>query len=142
MRSYWALFTARFRMLLQYRAAAAAGFGCQLFWGLIRMMIFEAFYRSSTLSQPMTYPEVVTYIWLTQATILLAIIRCDSEVRAMVRSGNVAYELVRPVDLYSLWFFRAVAARTAPVLMRMVPLLAVATLFLGLGAPAMDLTAE
>lgn len=43
MTPYLAILSARFRTLLQYRAAAAAGFGTQLFWGLIRMMIFEAF---------------------------------------------------------------------------------------------------
>ena len=36
MRPYWAVLSARFRMLLQYRAAALAGLGTQVFWGLIR----------------------------------------------------------------------------------------------------------
>ena len=45
MRPYWAVFSARFRVLLQYRVAALAGCGTQLFWGLIRMM---SFYESST----------------------------------------------------------------------------------------------
>ncbi len=52
--AYCAILSARFRMLLQYRAAAFAGFVTQLFWGLIRVMIFSAFYRSSNAPQPMT----------------------------------------------------------------------------------------
>ena len=64
MTAYWAILSARFSSLLQYRAAAAAGFGTQLFWGFIRVMIFHAFYRSTTAAQPMEFPEVVTYIWL------------------------------------------------------------------------------
>ena len=43
MRAYWAIFSARFRALLQYRAAAAAGCVTQVFWGLIRVMIFAGF---------------------------------------------------------------------------------------------------
>ncbi len=123
---YLAILSARFRTLLQYRAAAAAGFGTQLFWGLIRMMIFEAFYRSTTAAQPMSYEEVVSYVWLGQATLVLLPWNVDREIQAMVRSGTVAYEMLRPLDLYSLWFTRAVAWRTAPMLLRCVPMFIVA----------------
>ncbi len=135
MRPYWAILSARFRTLLQYRAAAVAGFGTQLFWGLMRVMIFEAFYRSTTASQPMTFPEVVTYVWLSQALMRVLPWTPDPDVRAMIRTGNVAYELLRPVDLYSLWYSRALANLTAPTLLRCVPMLIVASLFLSLRAP-------
>jgi ABC-2 type transport system permease protein len=136
MKGYWAIFSARFRTLLQYRAAALAGLGTQVFWGWIRVMVFYAFYQSSTASQPMTYDQVVTFIWLGQATILLLICGADGDVTAMIRSGTVAYEMLRPMDVYSLWYARAVAARTAPVLMRAIPIFVLAGLFFGLHPPA------
>jgi ABC-2 type transport system permease protein len=123
-------------VLLQYRAAAMAGFGTQLFWGLIRVMIFTAFYESAAGPQPMTLREVITYIWLGQAMLLLLPWRIDADVEAMVRSGNVAYELLRPVDLYALWFCRSLALRVAPMLLRATPMFVVAGLLLGLEAPA------
>jgi ABC-2 type transport system permease protein len=135
MTPYLAILSARFRTLLQYRAAAAAGFGTQLFWGLIRMMIFEAFYRSTAATQPMSYEEVVSYVWLGQATLVLMPWNVDREIQAMVRSGTVAYEMLRPLDLYSLWFVRAVAWRTAPMLLRCIPMFIVAGLFFGLKPP-------
>lgn len=133
--AYAAVLSARFRTLLQYRAAAFAGFGTQLFWGLIRIMIFEAFYRSSTATQPMTYEEVVTYIWLSQAFLVLLPFNADSDIRALVRSGNVAYELVRPLNLYAFWYSRAIAQRTAPGLLRAFPMFVIAGLFFGLQLP-------
>ncbi|MBN2309028.1 MAG: ABC-2 family transporter protein [Candidatus Hydrogenedentes bacterium] len=136
MRAYWAVFSARFRTLLQYRAAAVAGLVTQVFWGFIRVMIFYAFYRGADAAQPMSYAEVVTYVWLGQAFLLLTLFRFDYDVSAMVRTGTVAYEMLRPVDLYAFWFARAVAARTAPVLLRAVPMLALAGLFFGLQPPA------
>ncbi len=135
MKAYWAILSARFRVLLQYRAAALAGFGTQVFWGFIRVMIFGAFYRSTTELQPMTYPEVVTYIWLGQAMILIVVFRLDADVRTMIRSGTVAYELLRPLDLYTLWFVRSVSSRTAPLLLRAVPMFLAAGLFFGLQPP-------
>ena len=135
MSAYRAVLSARFRMLLQYRAAALAGMSTQLFWGLIRVMIFEAFYRSSTAIHPMTFPEVVNYVWLGQAMFAMLPWAIDGEIRTMVRSGTVVYELVRPVDLYNFWYSRAIASRTAPTLLRSVPLFAAALLFFGLQLP-------
>jgi len=135
MSAYLAILSARFRMLLQYRAAALAGMGTQLFWGLIRVMIFEAFYRSSTAAQPMTFPEVVNYVWLGQAMFAMLPWRIDVEIRTMVRSGTVVYELVRPLDLYNLWYSRGIASRVAPTLLRSVPLFCAAFLFFGLQLP-------
>ncbi len=64
---YRAVVSARYRMLLQYRAAAFAGLVTQCFWGAIRLMIVAAFYAASTQAQPMSLPDVVVYIWLGQA---------------------------------------------------------------------------
>lgn len=136
MTAYWALVSARFRMLLQYRAAAVAGMSTQLFWGLIRVMIFTAFYRSAPGPHPMTLDQVTDYVWLGQAMFAMLPWAMDQQLRTMIRSGTVVYELVRPVDLYLYWYCRAVASRSAPTLLRSIPLFAGAFLFFGLNLPA------
>ena len=123
---YRAILSARFRMLLQYRAAALAGLWTQIFFGLVLLMIYEAFYRSTTLRQPMTFAEIVTYVWLGQALLAMLPWNADAEIRAMIRSGAVAYELCRPIDLYSLWYVRALAWRTAPTVLRALPMCLIA----------------
>lgn len=135
MSSYWAILSARFRSLLQYRAAALAGLMTQVFWGLIRVMIFQAFYRSSNAEQPMSGSDVETYIWLGQAFLAALPWNVDTDLRAMIRTGGIGYELVRPVDLYSYWLSRALAWRTAPMLMRAVPLLVFAFVLMGMSPP-------
>lgn len=135
MTGYRALVSARFRALLQYRAAAIAGLITQLAFGFVFVMVFEAFFRSSSASQPMSLPEVTTYIWLGQAFFAFLPWNVDRELQTLVRSGGVSYELLRPLDLYTAWFSRAVALRAAPTLLRSVPFLVIAGLFLGLEAP-------
>ncbi len=135
MSSYAAILSANFRTLLQYRAAAVAGLIAQIFWGLIRVMIFEAFFRSTTADQPMNLDQVITYIWLGQAFIMLLPWNVDRQIHDLIRSGLVGYELLRPVDLYNLWFARALAFRTAPTLLRALPILTLALLFFGMGPP-------
>ncbi|MGE0433893.1 MAG: ABC transporter permease [Planctomycetota bacterium] len=124
---YLAVYATRFRALLQYRTAALAGLATQFFWGLIRMMIFVAFYRSATDATdiPMPLADTITYVWLGQATLLVMPWNVDRDVNEMIRSGAVGYELVRPIDLHGMWYARALAMRTAPVMLRFVPMMAV-----------------
>jgi ABC-2 type transport system permease protein len=134
--AYSAIFSARCRTLLQYRAAALAGLTCQLFWGLVRMAIFTAFYALTAKTQPLSLPEVITYLWLTQAFFRMMPMGPDGEVRGLIHNGAVAYELTRPLDLYNLWFARSIASLSAPVVLRCFPMLVIAGLFFDMQAPA------
>jgi ABC-2 type transport system permease protein len=64
-RPYLAVAGARFRLLLQYRAAALAGFITQCWWGAIKIMVLTAFY-SGAATTPMTLRQTIDYIWLAQ----------------------------------------------------------------------------
>ncbi len=141
MTAYWTVISARYRMLLQYRAAAIAGVVTQLFWGFLRVMIFDAFYRSTTITQPMSFENVITYVWLGQALLALIPLRPDYEIRNMILKGNVAYELIRPLNLYWLWFSRELANRTAPTTLRSIPIFILSMLFFGLQPPTSLLSA-
>jgi ABC-2 type transport system permease protein len=117
-------------MLLQYRAAALAGFATQLFWGAIKIMIIAAFYDVAQGAQPMSFVQVVTYIWLGQALLGLLPWNVDAELQEKMLTGAVAYELLRPLDLYAFWFARTVALRTATTTLRMVPMMIVVALIM------------
>jgi ABC-2 type transport system permease protein len=128
---YRAIFGARFRMLLQYRAAALAGLWTQIVFGMVLIMIYEAFYASSSAeARPLALSQVVTYVWVGQALFAMLPINVDSELRTLIRTGSIAYELCRPVDLYAWWYARACALRTAPALLRALPMFVFAMLLL------------
>ena len=44
---YLSILRARFALMLQYRAAAFAGFATQCWWGAIKVMVLAAFYAGS-----------------------------------------------------------------------------------------------
>ena len=135
MHAYTAIMAARFRTLIQYRAAALAGMTTQVFWGFIRIMILEAFYRSTSAPQPMSFAAVAAYVWLGQALLATLPWNIDGEIRAMVRTGAVGHELLRPADVYGMWYARGLAWRTAPALLRSIPIV----LFAGLLLPLIGL---
>jgi len=129
---YRALLSARYRMMLQYRAAALAGAATQVFWGFVRIMILLAFYRSGSAAPPMAFQDVVTYVWLGQAFLALLPWTHDAEIEKQVREGDVAYELLRPLDLYAFWSMRVLATRVASASLRSIPIFAVAGIALPL----------
>ena len=73
----------------------------------------------------MTLSQTISYMWLQQAfLILFSVVFADSEIETSIESGSIAYELVRPADLYGRWFSRACAGRAAFTVFRL-PLLIV-----------------
>lgn len=139
--AYSAVIAARYRTLLQYRAAALAGLVTQIFWGAIRIMVIVAFYQLNPEGQPISLTQLVAYVWLGQALLGMFPTNVDTEIAEMIRSGAVSYELVRPLDLYNFWFCRTIALRTATTTLRSIPMLIFAIVLLPLlGMPEWSLT--
>jgi ABC-2 type transport system permease protein len=128
LKAYLSIIKLRFAVQLQYRAAAAAGLFTQLFFGFVRVMVFHAFYLSTDVIQPMSLEQTVTYTWLVQATLGMLPGNADAEVLSLIRSGNVAYELCRPVNLYFSWYCRLIALRVVPLILRGIPLFVIVSL--------------
>lgn len=119
--AYLSFFRMRFLTLIQYRAAALAGVGTQWMFGMMKVLVLWAFYASSGASQPMSFSQAATYVWMGQAMLGVLPWNVDREIMTSVLTGQVAYELARPLDLYSMWFARTLAMRTAPTLLRAAP---------------------
>lgn len=135
MNPYLAILGANIRGRLQYRMAALAGVVTQVFWGVMQVMVFTAFYNSTSQVQPMQLEQVITYIWLGQAMLGLQPWRVDPQSWHLVNSGNIVFELLRPLDFYRHWFCRSFALRFAPTLLRAVPVLIIAIAFFELKLP-------
>ena len=135
MKAYLAILYVRMATLFQYRGAAFAGVATQIFWAIIKTMILTAFYAQTSAAQPISLVQAITFIWLGQALLALLPWNIDKELEAQVKNGNVSYELVRPINLYCLWYARAFAIRTVPTIMRCIPVFIIAILFFGLSAP-------
>lgn len=135
MNGYVAILKIRMKTLFQYRAAAFAGICTQLFWGIIQIMIFRAFYSETSVATPISLSQAITFIWMGQALLPMLPWTIDKEIETQVRNGNVAYELIRPLHLYGLWFARSFAMRLAPTTLRCLPIFIIAGAFLDLSAP-------
>lgn len=129
MRAYYSLFKMRLLKGLQYRSAALAGVSTQFFWGFMYVMIYEAFYSSTTAAQPITLRELIQVLWLQQSFLVFIMLWIrDNELINLITNGNIAYELCRPTDLYNFWYAKLIAQRLSGALLRCFPILIVAVL--------------
>lgn len=87
----------------------------------MKLMVFGAFYEAAQSQPPMSFEAIVAYVWLGQCLFALFPYNVDPDMRAMFDSGSVSYDMLRPISLYGYWFARAVAFRTAPTALRLVP---------------------
>jgi ABC-2 type transport system permease protein len=124
---YLSFFRMRFIAGLQYRTAAVAGIVTQFVWGIMELLMFQAFYEVNPEGFPMTFEALASYIWLQQA--LLALFMTwyfENEIFQTITEGGIVYELCRPTDLYNMWFFRSMANRTSKAVLRCMPILILA----------------
>jgi ABC-2 type transport system permease protein len=135
--AYGGLFRMRLLRGLSYRASAIAGVATQFFFGLVLVMVFQAFASSG--GGGMDARQIASYFWLQQAFLALILIWYrDKELIALIASGDIACELCRPVDLYAFWFTRLLGGKLAGAALRCLPILVAASLLpdpLRLGPP-------
>ena len=140
MGKYWSFFKMRLMACLQYRAAALAGMSTQLVWGGMEVLLYRAFWLEHPERFPMGMEALSSYIWLQQAFLALFMLwDWDYDILRSVKEGTVAYELLRPTDLYGMWMAKAAGTRLARASLRMFPVLLVGSLLpapYGLRLPA------
>ena len=129
MGKYWSFFKMRLMACLQYRAAALAGMSTQLVWGGMEVLLYRAFWLEHPERFPMGMEALSSYIWLQQAFLALFMLwDWDYDILRSVKEGTVAYELLRPTDLYGMWMAKAAGTRLARASLRMFPVLLVGSL--------------
>ncbi len=121
--AYFTVFKMRLRMELQYRGAMIGGILCQMFFGLILVALYRALYDSKPQSLPIE--SVATYVWLQQAFFRM-MLASDSDLVDKIRSGDISYDLCRPVNMYGFYYARIMAQKLMGSLMRAVPMLVMA----------------
>lgn len=127
MKTVLSVFRIRFINSMQYRAVLLGDILTRFVWGLMEILAFSALYRTGHAAFSMDFPQTVSYIWMQQALYTMFIVVFgDDEIYSSIGSGSIAYELVRPVNLYDRWFSQSAANRIASTVLGCLPVLLVA----------------
>ncbi len=119
-KAYVTSFYIEARRQTRYRAAALGGIVTQLFFGMVLVTLYHTLGQENG-EGPDFFRRTATYVWLQQI-FFRAFFNMDSELNEQVLSGNVAYSMLRPVDLHSWWLCRAMAQKLVGVTMRILPM--------------------
>ncbi len=133
---YLSVFLMRAKMELRYRGAVVGGILCQIFFGLILVSLYGALYEGRP--QAVSLKGVSSYVWLQQIFFRM-LLSSDGDLAQKIRTGDIAYDLCRPVDLYGFYYVRIMAQKLVGSLLRGLPILLFALLLpgdLGLMLPA------
>ena len=125
MRAYLSVFRMRFRLETHYRGAALGGIACQIFFGLVLAALYRALYAGKPQARPLAH--VITYVWLQQAFFRM-LFSSDADLMDKIRTGGIAYDLCRPMDLYGFYYARIMAQKLMGSLLRAAPMLLFAAL--------------
>lgn len=129
MKTYLSIFRIRLINGLQYRAVALGAIFARFFWAFFEILAFSAVYAAGDADFSMTFPQTAAYMWMQQALYTVFSVVCgDEDIYDSIRSGGIAYELVRPADLYTRWLFSAAGNRVAPLCTGFLPMLLIALL--------------
>lgn len=127
MKMYMSVFRIRFINSLQYRVVALGSIITRFAWGGMEVLAYSALYRTGNIPFPMEFSQIVSYIWMQQTLIVMfSVVFSDGEIYSSIGSGSIAYELVRPMDLYGRWFCQSAANRLAFTILNCLPALIVA----------------
>jgi ABC-2 type transport system permease protein len=118
MRLYWKLARQAFRLQMTYRAANLAGLATNFFFGLLRAAVLVALYGDRGSVSGLSLQAAVTYTGLSQATIACLMFFGWYEVMDAVHSGDIAADLLKPIDYFAHWLARDLGRAAASFLMR------------------------
>jgi len=122
----------RFISAIQYRIVAFSHIMTCFVWGAMLILAYAAFYRTNPSAFPMSFTQTVSYVWMQETFLIwFAVVFADGEIESILETGSIAYELVRPTDLYGRWFTRTCAGRVAVTLFR-IPVIIVAFILPGI----------
>ena len=147
MKAYLSILRQQMIGQMQYRAGFWAGMSTHIFWGVARAAILVAFYLYGQGEAGITMRQAVSMVWLQQLAGVLVPgwnTNADAALYNQLRTGDVAYELLRPLDAYTHWYVRSIAGRIGTFLLELVPILGIGLLVpepWGLGAPVSPLHA-
>ena len=136
MRTLLTFFVAGFRRWSAYRMATAAGAFTNSVFGLVKASITLAAIAAAG-GTVAGYDAVTgsTYAWLVQAFLAPVYVFGWNELALRVRTGDIAVDLARPVDLQLSWLFADLGRAAYSLLPRGIPPLLVGALTFGLVLP-------
>ena len=137
MRRYFELAKGEFRRYSTYRLAILAGIFTNTVFGLIKVgVLLAAIEAAGGTLRGYDARQAATYVWLGQALLAPVAMYAWTEVSDRVRTGEIAVDLGRPVDLQLAYWARDLGRATLALPTRGLPTLLLGAALVGIALPS------
>lgn len=96
---YLRLICAGFRRYATYRQAVLAGTATNVVFGFVRCAVLLTVFTASARVAGYDPSRTVTFVWIGQGLLAVVLIWGNTDFGQRVRNGDVAVDLLRPIDL-------------------------------------------
>lgn len=136
-RTYGRLLVSGFHEASRYRLAALAGLVANVTFGFLKAAIlFATVAASGGHLRGYDIGSMSAYIWLSQGMLGMVNLSGNHELGDRIRTGDIAVDFARPLDLQLSYLARFVGNRAFSLLPRGIPSVLVGALTVGMAMPA------
>jgi ABC-2 type transport system permease protein len=140
MRLYWEVARRAYQRQLAYRTANLAGLITNAVFGYLRAAVMLALYVGQPTIGGYDRHDAISYLWITQATVMVIALWGWYEIEQTIRTGDVVSDLARPISYLGYWLARDYGRALYFLLFRGGAIVLVAELSFGLRWPSSPLT--
>lgn len=120
---FFYIFKTSLQRQMAYRAVIFAGLATNFFFGMLRAAVMIALYGSRTDAAGITLGEAITFTGLSQALIGMLNTFSWFNLARSVYSGEIASELVRPVNTMTLYLAQDLGRAMVELVLRGLPIM-------------------
>lgn len=135
MRLYWEVARRGFRRYATYRAATFAGVFTNTVFGFLRAAVLLALYQQRARVGEYLPVDSLTYVWLGQGLLATVMIFGWIELALRIRSGEIATDLSRPLDVQGYWLAHDLGRAAFQAVYRGIPPFLIGLIFFELRIP-------
>jgi ABC-2 type transport system permease protein len=139
-RVYWEVARRAFQRQLAYRTANLAGLATNAVFGYLRAAVMLALYAEAETIGGYERADAISYLWVTQACVMLIALWGWWEVEATIRTGDVVSDLTKPFSYLGYWLARDYGRALYYLLFRSVAVFAIAQVSFGMRWPTSPVT--
>lgn len=136
-RVHWRLLVAGFRRQSTYRLAALGGLVANTTFGFLKVAILFAAVRAAGGElEGYDVGAISAYVWISQGMLGSINLNGRTELAERIRTGDVAVDFLRPLDVQSAFVATEVGRSVFAFLPRGLPTLTIGVLVVGVSVPA------
>ncbi len=135
MRFFGKLMALAFQRQLAYRGANWAGLATNFFFGLLRASLMIALFQAQGEVAGISLQDAITYTGLTQAVIAYLNMFGWWEIIYAVYSGDIASDLLKPLDYFTFWLAQDLGRAIAQMLLRGITIMLAYAVFFPITLP-------